>query len=46
MSNETFRFKIGRFECFAVSDGTLTYAPPCLSSPCYPSICQRAKKGS
>jgi len=28
MSNESFPFKIGNFECMAVSDGTLTYTPP------------------
>ena len=28
MSNETFRFKTGKLECIAVSDGTRTYAPP------------------
>ena len=33
MSNETYRFKIGRFECIAVSDGTLTYTPPTFPPP-------------
>ena len=33
MSNETFRFKTGKFECIAVSDGTLTYAPPTFPPP-------------
>ncbi len=33
MSNETFRFEIGNLECVAVSDGTLTYAPPTFPPP-------------
>jgi glyoxylase-like metal-dependent hydrolase (beta-lactamase superfamily II) len=33
MNNETFRFEIGRFKCVAVSDGTLTYAPPFFPPP-------------
>jgi glyoxylase-like metal-dependent hydrolase (beta-lactamase superfamily II) len=33
MSNETYHFKIGRFECIAVSDGTLTYTPPTFPPP-------------
>jgi glyoxylase-like metal-dependent hydrolase (beta-lactamase superfamily II) len=33
MSNETFRFEIGKLECVAVSDGTLTYAPPTFPPP-------------
>jgi glyoxylase-like metal-dependent hydrolase (beta-lactamase superfamily II) len=33
MSNETFRFETGKFECVAVSDGTLTYAPPMFPPP-------------
>ena len=28
MNTEIYRFKIGSFQCTAVSDGTLTYAPP------------------
>ena len=28
MNTEVYRFKVGVFECIAVSDGTLTYAPP------------------
>lgn len=28
MNTEVYRFKVGAFECIAVSDGTLTYAPP------------------
>ena len=33
MSIETYRFKIGRFECIAVSDGILTYTPPTFPPP-------------
>ena len=33
MSNDTYHFKIGRFECTAVSDGTLTYTPPAFPPP-------------
>ena len=33
MNNETFRFETGKLECVAVSDGTLTYAPPTFPSP-------------
>jgi len=33
MSNENFRFKVGDFECIAVSDGTHTYAPPIFPLP-------------
>ena len=33
MSNETFRFETGKLECVAVSDGTLTYAPPIFPPP-------------
>lgn len=33
MSNDTYHFKIGRFECTAVSDGTLTYTPPTFPPP-------------
>ncbi|MFQ5874119.1 MAG: MBL fold metallo-hydrolase [Dehalococcoidia bacterium] len=33
MSNTTYRFKIGAFECIAVSDGILTYAPPTFPPP-------------
>ena len=28
MNTEVYRFKVGAFECIAVSDGTLTYALP------------------
>lgn len=28
MNTEVYRFKVGAFKCIAVSDGTLTYAPP------------------
>jgi len=33
MSTETFRFEIGKLEFTAVSDGTLTYAPPTFPPP-------------
>ena len=33
MNTETFYFKVGTFECIAVSDGTLTYKPPMFPPP-------------
>jgi glyoxylase-like metal-dependent hydrolase (beta-lactamase superfamily II) len=30
---ESYRFKVGNFECLAVSDGTFTYAPPMFPPP-------------
>lgn len=33
MSTEVHHFKVGAFECIAVSDGTLTYAPPTFPPP-------------
>ena len=33
MSNGSFHFNIGTFECIAVSDGTHTYAPPTFPPP-------------
>jgi len=33
MNAEIYRFKVGTFECTAVSDGTLTYAPPTFPPP-------------
>ncbi len=33
MNKDSFLFKIGDFECIAVSDGTLTYAPPIFPPP-------------
>ncbi len=33
MNSQTYRFKIGRFQCIAVSDGTHTYAPPTFPPP-------------
>jgi len=33
MRNESFPFKIGNFECMAVSDGTHTYTPPVFPPP-------------
>jgi glyoxylase-like metal-dependent hydrolase (beta-lactamase superfamily II) len=33
MGNNSFVFRIGEFECMAVSDGTHTYAPPTFPPP-------------
>ena len=33
MSTEVYHFKVGAFECMAVSDGTLTYTPPTFPPP-------------
>jgi glyoxylase-like metal-dependent hydrolase (beta-lactamase superfamily II) len=33
VSEESYSFKIGGFNCLAVSDGTLTYAPPTFPTP-------------
>ena len=33
MNSENYRFKVGTFECMAVSDGTHTYAPPAFPPP-------------
>jgi len=33
MNTEIYRFKVGTFECIAVSDGTHTYAPPIFPPP-------------
>jgi glyoxylase-like metal-dependent hydrolase (beta-lactamase superfamily II) len=33
VSSEVFPFKVGNFECMAVSDGTMTYAPPNFPPP-------------
>jgi len=33
MNTEIYRFKVGSFECTAVSDGTHTYAPPIFPPP-------------
>lgn len=33
MNTEIYRFKVGTFECMAVSDGTHTYAPPTFPAP-------------
>jgi glyoxylase-like metal-dependent hydrolase (beta-lactamase superfamily II) len=33
MDTEVYRFKVGDFECMAVSDGTFTYAPPIFPPP-------------
>ena len=33
MNHDTYRFKVGKFECVAISDGTMTYAPPNFPPP-------------
>jgi glyoxylase-like metal-dependent hydrolase (beta-lactamase superfamily II) len=33
MNSEIYRFEVGSFDCMAVSDGTLTYAPPIFPPP-------------
>jgi glyoxylase-like metal-dependent hydrolase (beta-lactamase superfamily II) len=33
MNTEIYRFKVGTFECMAVSDGTFTYTPPMFPPP-------------
>jgi glyoxylase-like metal-dependent hydrolase (beta-lactamase superfamily II) len=33
MTPEIYRFRVGDFQCAAVSDGTLTYAPPTFPPP-------------
>ena len=33
MKNQTYRFNIGSFNCIALSDGTMTYAPPMFPPP-------------
>lgn len=33
MNPEVYKFKVGNFECMAVSDGTLTYSPPTFPPP-------------
>ena len=33
MQTEIYRFRVGTFECMAVSDGTLTYTPPMFPPP-------------
>ena len=33
MNSEIYRFEVGSFDCLAVSDGTLTYAPPIFPPP-------------
>ena len=33
MDTEVYRFKVGDFECMAVSDGSLAYAPPLFPPP-------------
>ena len=33
MSNETYAFKVGDIECFAINDGTFAYEAPLISAP-------------
>ena len=33
MNAGTYRFKVGDFDCTAISDGSLTYAPPMFPPP-------------
>ena len=33
MKGDVYRFQIGHFQCMAISDGTLTYAPPTFPPP-------------
>ena len=33
MNTDNYRFKVGKIECIAVSDGTHTYAPPGFPPP-------------
>ncbi len=33
MKTDTYQFKLGDFQCLAVSDGTMTYAPPMFPPP-------------
>jgi len=33
MNSEVYRFKVGDFECMAISDGTYTYGPPLFPPP-------------
>jgi glyoxylase-like metal-dependent hydrolase (beta-lactamase superfamily II) len=33
MTNQNYKFKIGTFDCIAISDGTFTYAPPLFPPP-------------
>jgi glyoxylase-like metal-dependent hydrolase (beta-lactamase superfamily II) len=33
MNTEVYNFKVGAFECLAICDGTLTYAPPIFPPP-------------
>jgi glyoxylase-like metal-dependent hydrolase (beta-lactamase superfamily II) len=33
MNAEVYRFNVGDFECFAISDGTFTYEPPLIPPP-------------
>lgn len=45
MNAETYHFKVGAFECIAISDGTLTYAPPNFPPPATLLFFNAAKEG-
>ena len=44
MSTEVYNFKVGAFECIAVSDGTLTYTPPTFPPPATLLFCNAPKE--
>ena len=44
MSTEVYHFKIGAFECMAVSDGTFTYTPPTFPLPATLLFCNAPKE--
>jgi len=44
MSTEVYHFKIGAFECMAVSDGTFTYTPPTFPPPATLLFCNAPKE--
>ncbi len=43
MSAEVHRFRVGAFECMAVSDGSLAYAPPMFPPPARLLFCNAPK---
>jgi glyoxylase-like metal-dependent hydrolase (beta-lactamase superfamily II) len=44
MNAEVYHFKVGAFECTAVSDGTLTYTPPTFPPPTTLLFCNAPKE--
>jgi glyoxylase-like metal-dependent hydrolase (beta-lactamase superfamily II) len=44
MNDNSFRFKVGGIECIAVSDGTLTYAPPNFPPPAVLLFCNAPRE--